>query len=338
MTAPPPPTTTTTTATQKGVGLGLFASDPDYDYGALLDEIRAVGATDVQLTVVWAQQRIDSSRIHRSTRPSTMTASDATVLRTLQQAKARGLRTTLFPIVRLEEHTPKEWRGRIAPLAGTDAWFASYRDYVVTMADLAARGGADRLSIGSELLTMEQQRDSWLALIGDVRQRFSGKLLYSSNWDHFVPVSFWDAVDEIGVTAYFELATHADAGADAGVVDDDALAAAWRGPVRELTAFARQKRKPLVITEVGYPSKKTAAWHPWDETSDADVDLALQARLYDAFCDAWKHEPLDGFYVWNWFGFGGDDDGGYTPRQKPAAVNLARCLRDPAWDPTPSPK
>jgi len=29
----------------------------------------------------------------------------------------------------------------------------------------------------------------------------SGKLLYSANWDHFDPVSFWDQVDAAGVTA-----------------------------------------------------------------------------------------------------------------------------------------
>lgn len=325
--APPAttPPTPTATATQKGVALGLFASDPAWDYGPLVDEIAATGATDVLVAVVWAQQRINSVRIRRSVAAATTSPTDETIVRTLRQARARGLRVTLFPIVRLEEHSRLEWRGRIDPAAGKDAWFSSYRDYIVTMADLAHAGGADRLSVGSELLTMEQQEALWRSLIAEVRARFSGKLLYSANWDHFAPVTFWDAVDEIGVTAYFELAK------DVAPVDDDALAAAWRAPVRELTAFAQQKRKPLVITEIGYPSLTTAAWHPWDETAEAPLDLALQARLYDAFCTAWKHQPVDGFYVWNWFGFGGDGDSGYTPRGKPAATSLSRCLRDPAW-------
>ena len=49
---------------QRGVSLGLFASDPRFDYAPLLDEIVAAGATDVQLDVVWMQRDIHSARIH----------------------------------------------------------------------------------------------------------------------------------------------------------------------------------------------------------------------------------------------------------------------------------
>ncbi|MDP2341151.1 MAG: hypothetical protein Q8O67_09345 [Deltaproteobacteria bacterium] len=333
---PPPKTTETTTTTaparaaavQRGVALGLFASDPGYDYGVLLDEIARTGATDVLIAVVWGQARIDSARVHRSAAASTTSADDATILRTLLQARALGLRATLFPIVRLEEHKRDEWRGRLAPKAGVDAWFSSYRDFLLLMADLATHGGAAGLSVGSELLSLERHEGHWRSLIADVRARFAGSLLYSANWDHYQPIRFWDAVDVVGITAYFELAP------DDGSVSDDDLAAAWVGPRRELLAFARAQGRPLVLTEVGYPSRTTAAWHPWDETARARFDFALQARLYAAFCESWKHSDVGGFYVWNWFGFGGDDDGGYTPRGKPAAATLARCLKDPAWGPS----
>ena len=318
-----------TAPTERGVALGLFASDPGYDYGHLLDEIQATGASDVLIAVVWAQQRVDSARVHRSHRPTTTTANDATVLRTLRQARDRSLRVTLFPIVRLEEHRADEWRGRIAPLAGVDAWFSSYSDYLLVMADLAQQGGAQRLSVGSELLSMERHERHWRALIARVRGRFDGALLYSANWDHYEPLRFWDALDAIGVTAYFELAPDPRNNKSN---DDDDLLRAWVAPRRALLDFARRQRKPLVLTEVGYPSRTTAAWHPWDETARADLDVALQARLYRAFCASWKHTDVAGFYVWNWFGFGGDNDGGYTPRGKPAAQALARCLADKAWD------
>ena len=329
---PPPPT-------QRGVALGLFASDPAYDYGPLLAEIKATGATDVLISVVWAQPRIDSAHIRRSDLPSTLTAADATVLRTLLQARKQGLRVTLFPIVRLEQHTAKEWRGRIAPTAGVDAWFSSYGEFMNVMADLATRGGAARLSVGSEFLSLEHHESKWRALIVEVRQRFSGGLLYSANWDHYERVPFWDALDEIGVTAYFELASDPHSvgvGVGVGVGVDVAVAdaqmrAAWEGPRRELLAFAQRVGKPLVVSEVGYPSRSTAAWHPWDETASGDLDFELQTRLYRVFCDSWKHSGVAGFYFWNWFGFGGFNDGGYTPRGKPAAAEMTRCLADSAW-------
>ena len=35
------------TAFQRGVALGLFASDPEWDYGGMVDEIAALGASVV---------------------------------------------------------------------------------------------------------------------------------------------------------------------------------------------------------------------------------------------------------------------------------------------------
>ena len=313
---------------QRGVGLGLFASVPDYDYGHLLDEIVDHGATDVLVVVAWYQRDVQSHDIHPRQGYS---PSDAVVLRTLQQAKARGLRVSLLPIVRLEERRPDEWRGRIQPKAGTETWFDRYGDYLLRMARLAEAAKVERLGVGSELLSMERHEDEWRKLIAKVRGVYSGKLYYSANWDHFDPIRFWDALDEIGVTAYFELAR------DEARPTTEQLLAAWEHPRRQLHRLALRMNKPLVITEVGYPSKVTAARYPWDETRKAPLDLELQAQLYDAFCESFQGRGvLDGFYFWNWFGFGGPDDGEYTPRKKPAAVVMKRCLESPRWDAKPA--
>jgi hypothetical protein len=306
---------------ERGVALGLFATDPRWDYGPLLDEVKALGATHVLVAVVWTQRHMTSARIHRQ--PST-SPHDATILRTLRQVSERGMTATLFPIVRLEEHEPDEWRGRIAPAAGVDAWFASYRDFVLTMARLARDGGAARISVGSELVSLERHDRQWRALIADVRAVFPGRLLYSANWDHFVEVPFWDAVDDVGVTAYFELA------GDERTPSAAQLDEAWMRPRASLATLQQRTGKPLIVTEVGYPSLVGAARFPWDETRRAPIDLDGQVALYDAFCRAFRgRDVIDGFYVWNWFGFGGDDDTSYTPRKKPAAATLERCLRSP---------
>ena len=309
------------TTTLRGVGLGLFATDPNYDYGPLLDEIVQVGATDVLIVVAWYQHDVGAHQIapRRGYSPSR-----GTVQRTLLQAKKRGLRTSLLPIVRLVKRTRTQWRGKIRPRAGPAAWFDSYGRYLDEMAEAAAGADIDRLGVGSELLSMERYADAWRALIARVRARFSGRLYYSANWDHFDPIQFWDALDEVAVTAYFELAP------DERPPSDAALRRAWRGPKRQLAALAARVNKPLVISEIGYPSKRTAARYPWDETRKAPIDLALQTQLYRAFCDSFSDARiLSGFFVWNWFGFGGPDDGGYTPRQKPAARALSACLARP---------
>ncbi len=321
---PPRVAASDVTSFQRGVGLGLFATDAEYDYGHLLDEIVAHGATDVLIVVAWYQSDVTAHDI--APRPS-YSPSDATLARTLRQARARGLRVSLLPIVRLAKRTPTEWRGRIRPAAGVDAWFASYERYLLRMASIAKATGSERFGVGSELLSLEREEARWRALIAKVRRTTPSTLYYSANWDHFDPIRFWDALDEVGVTAYFELAR------DEAPPTTKQLADAWRGPVRSLASLRARLNKPLVITEVGYPSIVSAARYPWDETRRAPIDLALQARLYEAFCDAFAGSGvLDGAYFWNWFGFGGASDSTYTPRKKPAAKVMRRCLERKSWD------
>ena len=148
--------------------------------------------------------------------------------------------------------------------------------------------------------------------------------MYSANWDHFRPVQFWDAVDVIGLTAYWELTKDLNA-------TTATLTAAWtpgHQRPRGVESWLRSVR--LVITEVGYPSLDGGAAWPWDETRAARVDLEEQRRAYLAFIRRFAGQPwLQGVYWWNWFGFGGDRDTNYTPRGKPAA-DLIRAWYRPA--------
>lgn len=301
----------------RGVALGLFATDPEWDYGRLVEEIRARGATDVLVVVNAYQSTRFASDI--ALRPG-RSPSEATVAWTLAQVRAAGMRAALMPVVRLERRAPHEWRGMIAPADGLDAWFASYRRFVMPLARLAEEAGAERLIIGSELSSLERYEDRWRALIVEARERFSGTMTYSANWDHANAVGFWDALDEIGLTAYFPVG-------GSEPPSDQALAHAWRTPREEIDGLGRRKGKPVLITEVGYTSQRGAAAQPWEHTSSAEIDLQLQRNLYRGFCDAFSETPsVSGFYVWNWFGFGGPRDAGFTPRGKPAASELARCF------------
>jgi hypothetical protein len=302
---------------QRGVALGLFATDPEWDYGSMLREIRALGATDVEIGVPWSQAGLEVPTIARR---DGLSPSNATIQRTLRQAHALGLRVLLFPIVRVEVREPSEWRGRIRfeDPALADAWWASYAAFIGDMARLAHDEGVERLSIGSELLALEQERPRWEALIGEVRRNYDGRLLYSANWDHFDGVAFWDLVDEAGVTGYFELTRKRAPSAEE-------LNRGWRRAKDALRAFAHRAGKPLILTEVGYPSLDGANMRPWDETRKADVDVDEQRQCYEVFADATRGASfIRGVYFWNWFGIGGPNDTGYSPRGKPAAAVIER--------------
>jgi hypothetical protein len=304
---------------QRGVALGLFASDPAWSYRGMVDEIAALGATDVEIDVMWDAGALPSTALAPR---DGLSPSLPTLRRTLKEAHQAGLRVLLFPIVHVAAARPGDWRGAIHfdSEAQRAAWWASYAAFLDTMATLAEEAHVERLSVGSELLQLEPDRARWSALIAAVRRHYHGRILYSANWDHFASVPFWDLVDEIGITAYFEL-THA------ATPERAELDSAWRARLPALAAFAAAQKRHLVLTEVGYPSQRGANTRPWDQERQDDLDLEEQRLCYAAFLSTAAEAPfLDGVYMWNWFGVGGPNDSGYTPRGKPAAELLRAWL------------
>lgn len=276
-----------------------------------LDEIAALGATDVALVMAWRQHDVASTAVAAAADSAT----DDDVAAALDLAAARGLAATLFPIVILDVVAPGQWRGTLAP-ADVDAWWQSYERYITHAATLAAAHRAAGLVVGSELGSTEHWRERWYHLISRVRRTFKGRLLYSANWDHWQEVSFWDRLDGLGVTGYFELTQRDDA-------DVATLTTAWRAARRDLAAAATARKLPLWLTEVGYVSRDGATRAPWDYLRGTAIDLEEQRRAFAALAAAWAGEPaLAGLFVWEWSGAGGPGDGGYTPRGKPAACEL----------------
>ncbi len=304
---------------ERGMALGLFSTDPKYRYEGLLDEIAATGSTHVSIAWVWWQDDLSASTIKSVPGWS---ATDAQITASITHAKKLGLKVMAFPILRLIETKKRdEWRGRIAP-ADEDAWWKSYGEMIGRAARLAKEGGADRLCVGSELVSREHMRARWKELIEGLRLEAPQlELIYSANWDHFREVSFWDLVDVVGLTAYFELTRSNDA-------TSAELSLAWMGIKSLLAEFSGKVGRKIVLTELGYPSIDGAAAYPWDETRATAIDLEEQRRAYEAFVASWSGAPhLEGVYFWNWFGHGGPTDRSYSPRKKPAEAIIRAWYR-----------
>lgn len=277
-------------------------------YSTFLDEIRQVGATDVSLVVRWSQADVTASVVAPK---DGVTPPDAVVVEVAKLARERGLRVFVLPTLDVARRRSGEWRGVLKP-ADPEAWWTSYGEFIRHYAEISQDAGVSLFAVGSELVSMERHKDRWRALIADVRAAYKGRLTYSANWDHFEPVPFWDRLDVVGVTAYQGLSRKPDP-----TVDD--LAAGWKPFKRKLSAWAARKGHRYLFTEVGYPSRKNGAFRPWAYGDKAPPDLDLQRRCYVALRQVWQDDPrLQGLYLWNWFGAGGPDDTGYTPRGKPA--------------------
>jgi hypothetical protein len=312
---PPPPAPPA--ERERGVALGLFAEDVSFSYAPLLAEIVALGATHVALVVPLYQTDGSSHDIGLDTRYSPTLD---TIAETARAARRDGLEVMIFPILRLSAPRPGEWRGTLAP-RDRDAWFRSYGDALGDLAGVAALTGAKRLVVGSELSTLDEDLPRWRPILERVRAVYSGKLVYSANWDHYQKASLFDLCDEEGISAYFNLR---DAKAPA---DDATLEAGWQRVRREIEAWRQGRSQPFIFTELGYRSRGGSTAAPWDEGPGGTPDLDEQRRGFAAFRRAWTGAPsLDGVYIWNWYGYGGAASTSYTPRGKPAEAEVRALL------------
>lgn len=279
---------------------------------AALDDIAATGANSVSVVVTWYQADARSSDVAAR---SDLTPSGAAIDSAVAGALRRGLSVSIKPHVDVLDGT---WRAYVQPELPAD-WFASYRALLLPLAARAEAAGATRFVVGTELAGTLSEKARWDALIADVRTVFSGDLIYAAGWDEASAVPFWNAVDLVGVDAYFPVATRNDPTR----VD---LLVGWQMWLARLDALRRRTGKPILFTEIGYRSVDGAGRAPSRHGDDAPEDSKEQADLYWAALEATRHESwFAGAYWWNWRvdGSGGAGDRDYTPAGKPAQAVLA---------------
>jgi len=243
------------------------------------------------------------------------------------EAHRRGMRIFLKPHVWLRGQSTVDLRIS-DPLVWRD-WFFSYRRYILHQARLGEAIGAELFSIGNELplLTLDPAHQTdWRTLISEVRRVFSGNLTYCANWgDDFEQIHLADVLDVVGLNAYYPLT--AQSGASFESCRQGALAVADK-----VAAVATRIQKPIIITEIGYPSTIEAASRPWIEDG-SKLSVEAQAQAASAFFEAfWDRPWLRGVYWWKWYSHGrggGENDRSYMPRGKPAAAVITEWYSSP---------
>jgi len=334
---PPPPdltpahvvTPTPIASIRPVVGMAINAhhiSDLDL-YLRSVDTIHELGANAlIVLTPMW-MERVDSNDIlfYPNRCPT-----NEQLIAILHRAKAHDMHTTLLPIVLLRHAKKKEWRGVIEP-DDWDIWWTHYHTMMDRFIGIARAADVDMLGVGSELNTTESQLGRWQRLIRYIRTQYAGELVYSSNWDRYDTCPLWDLVDVMGVSSYFELERDDDQ------APHERLVAGWIDARRAMLEHAADWKKPLVITEVGYPTVPWATAHPWNYVTkdDTPADHDAQARGYRAFFEAWRDVWLDerspalGFYCYHWdpYHSGGPADHGYGVVGKPS-LGIIRAAFD----------
>jgi len=286
-----------------------------------LQRLKRDGVTWLAIQVAWFQRTNSSVSIA----PGAKTPSDQSVRNLIALCHRTGLRVFLNPFVNSDE--ANGWQANFAP-SSIPAWFKSFEHYLTHYARMAQTTHADLFAIGDEFDSLDavpQYRPYWLHAIKVARRSYSGPIVYGADWVHYQQVTFWSALDDVGIDAYFPLSSSANPSVTQ-------LAASWRTTAAQIQSWRRRAglaRKGFIITELGYPSEVGAAQNPGTWYPNQPVNLPLQQRCYAAtFQTIYRAPWLRGiFWFWwanpsnpNWQG--GPKDNGYTLRGKPVEKTL----------------
>ncbi|MFL7793959.1 MAG: hypothetical protein AB8I69_17590, partial [Anaerolineae bacterium] len=304
---------------QKGLNYTAWArgqfSTPESDHS--LKNLAATGANWVAIVVFGYQQTYTSTTV---TRDPSRTASDADLIHAIAAAHDLGLKVMLKPHIDLR-HDRDHWRGNIGEAFADEAqwqeWFASYSAFINHYAKLAQKQEVDQFCVGTELVGTTHREDDWREIVAGVREHFSGPITYAGNHGtEDMGITWWDAVDFIGIDAYYVLTDKTDPTLPE-------LEAAWadKGYIETMASLAEKYDRPALITEIGYRSADGTVKTPWD-WNDLPLDLQEQSDAYQAALKVlWDQPWLAGIYWWNWDvnpQKGGLEDKDYTPYGKPA--------------------
>ncbi len=246
------------------------------------------------------------------------------VVENIKLAKSNGLKVFLKPQI----YVPGSWPGDIdfKNEENWQKWEAAYTSFIMTYVDLATEYEVEMLCIGTEFKISETKRASfWENLIEDIRCKYSGKLTYSSNWDSFAQIGFWNKLDYVGISSYFPL------------VEDDLpsptkLNKAWKTKIKNLNQFHRKSGKKILFTEYGYLSVDGCAGETWmleKKVRSLDINQQAQANAFEAlYSNLWDENFWAGGFIWKWFPHGKGAEGyierDYTPQDKLAEQVVAR--------------
>lgn len=140
------------------------------------------------------------------------------------------------------------------------------------------------------------------------RQGYKGKLVYSANFGAATTIEWWDAVDYIGVDAYYPLQVPtktppsctwpAQSHVPSPTVAE--LVTAYKPIVAELANLSSKfGGKQVLFTEVGYRACPGSHACPGANCPAASASAAAQANMVEALFQAWWREKFfAGFHWW----------------------------------------
>lgn len=241
------------------------------------------------------------------------TVTEDEIVWAIREAKSRGLKVCLKPVVNVSDGT---WRAYIGffdwDVPGEPSWgewFAAYREFILHAARLAEAEGCEMLCIGCEMVRADSREAEWRELIAAVREVYSGPIAYNCDKYQEDHLTWWDAVDVITSSGYHPIDR-------------------WESELDRIEKVVEAWGKPFFFMEAGCPSREGSAAKPNDWNLVGAPSGDEQLRYYEAmFAAADRRSWVRGFMLWDWppalyaeSDAAANDD--YCPYGKPAGAWL----------------
>ena len=254
---------------------------------------KKMGVNSVQLNTFAYQRNKDSVGLYWYD----PTLSDKAVLNEIKTAHSLGFSVMLKPHIWLGSSSKGEWRNAIdfKDPAQLRRWFKEYRRFLKHQLRLARIGRVEYFAVGTELVLLSRHTKLWKELIKWVRSSgYKGKLTYACEAWNAKHIKFWGDLDFIGLDFYYGFPQK-----KAGMRE---LTNFYRKKLREHYRHADSVGRPLILTELGFPSHALAVYKPHSWPSKAvPGDNNLQKFAFSAFRRALGEEGYPaGIFLWKY--------------------------------------
>ena len=293
---------------------------------AMHSHLQGVGYDTVQLnTFAYMRSRKDTEVIigHDPTMAKRFLVSE------VENLHRAGFKVMLKPHIWVGGHNldSDNWRNKIdfEDPEAREEWFSSYGKFIVSEAELAQQTGVEIFVVGTELVGMSKYTKEWRGLIGEIRKKYSGKLTYAAEGMNARNIGFWDALDYIGIDAYFPLS-------DKKSPTLNELVEGWGKIEPEIRELSGKYGKKMIFTEIGYKSVEGSTIKPWEWNKNGKASQEEQALAFEATSLVFRDKPyLAGVFVWKYFtDMNSYERGnvlrGFTPYGKKAEGVLSKWL------------
>jgi hypothetical protein len=261
-----------------------------------MEKLKAAGNEWICIAFKVMQDTFASKRINFDYR---YTVKDRDVEFAINRAHELGMKVCLKPVINCLDKT---WRAFInfpdSDVRGKDVhwdeWFDHYTAFICHYAEMAQWTNCEMFCIGCEMIGSERKENHWRGLINETRKMYKGPLVYNVNHGSEDTVHWFDALDYIGISAYYPVTKVP------GDTEEN-MFRAWQPVKEQIKALSEKWGKQVIFIEIGCRSAKGCASMPWDSYEELPYDEDEQAAFYHSCLRTFFNEPwFAGFCWWDW--------------------------------------